>query len=109
MVFFENLNLRDFQELNKLQTAQKLNAGVAEVKPEFEPNYTLIEDGAKVAYFESLSEKQFQQQFMANMKYKMFYRSAHLNFQKQSIRGFLFMAQQSKVFENYYCKLKLKE
>lgn len=43
------------------------------------------------------------------MKYKMYYRSASLNFQKTSIRGFLFKAQKTKIFDNYYCTLKLKE
>ena len=67
-------------------------AKVTDSMPDLAPVYSLIDKQEKIEKFEQLSEKEFQQQIMSNMRYKIYYRSATLNFQKTSIQGFLFKA-----------------
>jgi hypothetical protein len=46
---------------------------------------------------------------MADMKYKINYCSATLNYQKSSLEGFLFSAQKTKVFNSQYVVIRLDE
>jgi hypothetical protein len=46
---------------------------------------------------------------MGDMKYKINYISATLNFQKTSMEGFLYSTQKAKNFDGQYCVVFLKE
>jgi len=100
MIFLENINFNEFQELSRLQTNEKLTSLVTDPISELAPHYTLIDDATKVEQFGALDEREFQARVMADMKYKVYYMSNTLKYSKDSMQGFLFKAQQTKTFDN---------
>lgn len=80
ILFYENLNFKEFMELSSLLPHEKAQAKVSDPRPDVAPSYSLIDDLARVEKLQKLSEAEFQQIVMADMRYKINYLSATLNF-----------------------------
>ena len=59
--------------------------------------------------FNTMNDKEFQSEVMGEMKYKIYYISATLKFQRTNLEGFLMKTQKVKTFKNYYVVCKLAE